>query len=78
MSRKGDCWDNALAESFFGTFKKELIHREKFQTRRQAASAIFEYLEIFYHRKRRHSKLGYRSPVEFEKIQKNHPFPTLH
>jgi len=78
MSRKGDCWDNAMAESFFGTFKKELIHREKFQTRQQAVSAIFEYIEVFYNRKRRHSKLGYQSPVEFEQIQKNHPFPTLH
>jgi len=77
MSRKGDCWDNAMAESFFGTLKKELIHGEKFQTRGQAVSAIFEYIEVFYNRKRRHSKLGYRSPVEFEQKQKNHPFPTL-
>ena len=78
MSRKGDCWDNAMAESFFGTFKKELIHGERFQTRGQAVSAIFEYIEVFYNRKRRHSKLGYLSPVEFEKSQQEHPFPTLH
>lgn len=78
MSRKGDCWDNAMAESFFGTFKKELIHGEKFETRQQAVSAIFEYIEVFYNRKRRHSKLGYQSPDEFEKIQQNQPFSTLH
>ena len=77
MSRKGDCWDNALAESFFGTLKKELIHGEMFQNRQQAVSAIFEYIEVFSNRKRRHSKLGYISPVEFEKSQQNHPFPTL-
>jgi len=78
MSRKGDCWDNALAESFFGTLKKELIHGEKFETRQQAISAIFEYIEVFYNRQRRHSKLGYISPVEFEQIQQKHPFLTLH
>jgi len=78
MSRKGDCWDNALAESFFGTLKKELIHGEKFETRQQAVSAIFEYIEVFYNRKRRHSKLGYISPAEFEQSKQNHPFPTLH
>ena len=78
MSRKGDCWDNAMAESFFGTLKEELIHGEKFQTRGQALSAIFEYIEVYYNRKRRHSKLGYQSPVEFERAKQKHPFPTLH
>jgi len=74
MSRKGNCWDNALAESFFGTLKKELIHGERFQTRGQAVSAIFEYIEVFYNRQRKHSKLGYQSPVEFEKNNKTIPF----
>jgi len=77
MSRKGNCWDNALAESFFGTLKKELIHAEQFETKQQAISAIFEYIEVFYNRKRRHSKLGYQSPLEFETSQQNHPFLTL-
>jgi len=78
MSRKGNCWDNAMAESFFGTLKKELVHGEKFATRQQALSAIFEYIEVFYNRQRRHSKLGYQSPVEFENNQQKHPFPILH
>ncbi len=78
MSRKGDCWDNALAESFFGTLKKELIHGEKFKTRQQAVGTIFEYIEVFYNRHRRHSKLGYISPVEFEQIQQKHPFHALY
>lgn len=78
MSRKGNCWDNAMAESFFSTLKKELMHRETFATRQQALSAIFEYIEIFYNRQRRHSRLGYQSPVEFEKNQPKHPFPILH
>ena len=67
MSRKGNCWDNSVAESFFATIKKELIHRFKFSTRREAASAIFEYIEVFYNRIRKHSKLGYTSPAEFKR-----------
>lgn len=67
MSRKGNCWDNSVAESFFATIKKELIHRYKFETRRQAASAIFEYIEVFYNRVRKHSKLGYTSPAQFRR-----------
>ena len=67
MSRKGNCWDNAVAESFFATIKKELIHRMEFNTRREAASAIFEYIEVIYNRIRKHSKLGYKSPVEFKR-----------
>lgn len=66
MSRKGDCWDNAVVESFFGTLKQELVHRSDFATRAEARSAIFEYIEVFYNRWRRHSYLGYMSPVEFE------------
>jgi transposase InsO family protein len=66
MSRKGDCWDNAVAESFFATLKTELVHDEDWQTRAEARSAIFEYLEVFYNRRRRHSSIGYVSPEEFE------------
>jgi len=61
MSRKGDCRDNAVAKSFFATLKKELIHRDQFKTRRQAAAAIFEYIEVFYNRIRLHSILGYKT-----------------
>jgi putative transposase len=67
MSRKGDCWDNAVAESFFHTLKVELIHGKLYNTRQEAKMAIFEYIEVFYNRQRRHSYLGYLSPVDFEK-----------
>jgi transposase InsO family protein len=67
MSKKGDCWDNAVAESFFHTLKVELIHRIKFMTREEAKIKIFEYVEMYYNRKRAHSTLGYLSPFEFEK-----------
>ena len=67
MSRKGDCWDNAVAESFFHTLKVELIHGTIYNTRQEAKTAIFEYIEVFYNRQRRHSYLGYLSPVDFEK-----------
>jgi putative transposase len=70
MSRKGDCWDNAVMESFFATLKTELIYRERFFTREDAKSKIFEYIEMFYNRKRRHSSLGYKSPAEFEMMGK--------
>jgi transposase InsO family protein len=66
MSRKGNCWDNAVLESFFATLKKELTHRCHFTTRAQARAAIFEFIEVFYNRERRHSTLGYRSPDQFE------------
>jgi len=66
MSKKGDCWDNAVAESFFHTLKVELIHRMRFKTREEAKRRIFEYVEIYYNRKRAHSSLGYMSPFEFE------------
>lgn len=68
MSRKGNCWDNAVTESFFHTLKTELIHRTKYKTREEARISIFEYIEIFYNRKRLHSAIGYRSPAEFEKL----------
>jgi len=67
MSRRGNCYDNAVAESFFKTLKKELVRKHVFLTREIAASKIFEYIEMFYNSKRRHSYLGYISPNEFEK-----------
>ena len=67
MSRKGNCWDNAVAESFFATVKTELVHRRRFATRAEARDAIFDFVEVFYNRRRRHSTLGYVSPVDFEK-----------
>jgi transposase InsO family protein len=66
MSRKGDCWDNAVAESFFSTLVHELLANEFFDTHRQAERAIREYIENFYNLRRRHSTIGYLSPIEFE------------
>jgi transposase InsO family protein len=66
MSRKGNCWDNAVAESFFHTLKTELIYHQIFETRAQANQAIFEYIEVFYNRQRMHSANGNLSPMEFE------------
>lgn len=66
MSRKGNCWDNAVAESFFHTLKTELIHHEDFQTREDAQQAIFEYIEVFYNRQRKHSTNGYLAPFVYE------------
>lgn len=66
MSRKGNCYDNAAMESFWSTLKLELLHRSDFQSRNQASLAIFDYIETFYNRKRIHSALNYRSPVDFE------------
>lgn len=67
MSRKGNCWDNAPMESFFGRLKVELIYAEQFETSDQVKSAVFEYIEVFYNRLRRHSALGYVRPAEFER-----------
>jgi putative transposase len=67
MSRRGNCWDNAPVESFFGTLKQELVHRCDFANRAAARSTIFRWLEVWYNRSRRHSALGYLSPVEFER-----------
>lgn len=64
MGRTGVCWDNALAESFFASLKKELVHRTVFSTRKKAAAAVAEYIEIFYNRQRIHSGIGYRTPLE--------------
>ncbi len=67
MSRKGDCWDNAVAESFFSTLKSELVHREDYVSRSQAKASVFEYIETFYNPRRRHSALGYLSPLDRER-----------
>ena len=69
MSRSGDCYDNACAESFFGTLKTELVYRRRYRDRSEARRSIFEYIEVFYNRQRRHSTLGYKSPVEFEQLK---------
>jgi transposase InsO family protein len=66
MSRTGNCWDNACIESFFGTLKRELVYHRHYATREDAKRDIFEYIEVFYNRKRRHSTLGYDSPAEYE------------
>jgi putative transposase len=66
MSRVGDCWDNAVVESFFATLTKELLGDRPFATHTEARHELFEFIEIWYNRKRRHSTLGYRSPVEYE------------
>ena len=66
MSRRGDCWDNAVAESFFATLKVELVDDADYATRAVAAASIGDYIESFYNRERRHSHLGYVSPVEYE------------
>ena len=66
MSRKGNCWDNAVAESFFKTLKTELVYHENYPTKQQARLAVFEYIEGWYNRKRRHSALGNRSPQQYQ------------
>jgi putative transposase len=70
MSRKGNCHDNAVMESFFGTLKQELVHREDYLTREEAKRSLFEYIEVFYNRRRLHSTLGYLSPVQYEESRK--------
>jgi putative transposase len=69
MSRKGNCWDNAPMESFFATLKMERVYRRKYQTREEARQDNFQYIEVWYNRKRRHSSIGYLSPEQFEKQQ---------
>lgn len=68
MSRKGNCWDNAHCESFFHTLKTELVYRTKFKTRQEAKDAIFEWIETWYNKERRHSALGYMSPAAYENL----------
>ena len=67
MSRKGDCYDNAVAESFFGSLKTELVNHEDYRTKEQARQSVFKYIELFYNKRRRHSYLGYVSPNEYER-----------
>ena len=73
MSRKGNCWDNAVAESFFKTLKSELIHVAKPTTMTETRVSVFEFIEVWYNRKRMHASLGYLTPVEYEaKLKVNH------
>ncbi len=67
MSRKGNCWDNAPSESFFHTLKTDLTHHRRYQARQEAKYEIFEYIEVFYNRQRRHSTIGYQTPLGYEK-----------
>ena len=68
MSRKGNCWDNAVAESFFSNLKNEWVHHHDFSTREEAKLAIFDYIECFYNRNRIHQSMGYRTPDEMERL----------
>ena len=67
MSRKGNCWDNSPMESWFASLKKEQVYLQHYKTREEARLDIFDYIEVFYNRVRRHSKIGNESPVNFEK-----------
>ena len=67
VSRKRNCWDNSVLESFFSSLKRELLGGAPFESRAVARQAIFEYIEVFYNRRRRHSSLGYLTPLEFER-----------
>ena len=66
MSRKGNCWDNAVSESFFGILKNEMVHHERFRTRQEATDNLFDYIEVFYNRMRIHSASDYFAPAEYE------------
>jgi putative transposase len=81
MSGTGNCFDNAAAESFFHTLKTELVYFEDYETRAQAKQSIFEYIEVFYNKKRRHSTLGYLTPEMFERQwhqKQNFYLPSVH
>jgi putative transposase len=69
MSRKGDCWDNAVVESFFSTLKNDLVHHRRYATRDEARRDVFDFIELFYNRRRAHAYLDYRSPIDHEKMQ---------
>lgn len=71
MSRKGNCWDNAVAESFFGILKSELIRHERYKGPQDTLRALFEYIEVYYNRKRKHSTLGYLTPAQYEQVIKS-------
>jgi transposase InsO family protein len=77
VGRRGQCWDNAVAESFFATIKTELIHRQAWPTRTAATQAIFEYIEGWYNTRRRHSSLGNQSPAAYETGTIIRPLTTL-
>ena len=72
MSRVANCWDNAVAESFFASLKTELIHHQSWATRAHARRAIVDYIEVFYNRRRLHSSLGYLTPAEYEARRIHH------
>lgn len=76
MSRRGNCWDNAVAESFFASVKVELVHDAAWATRAAARTELFEYLEVFYNARRRHSALGYLSPRAFEQRREHEALAT--
>ena len=76
MGSKGDCFDNAVAESFFATLKKELVNRRSWPTKAELRTEVFDYIEVFYNRQRRHSTLGQRSPADYERIQQTTPHAT--
>lgn len=77
MSRRGNCWDNAVVESFFSSLKRECVYRHRFATRAEARTVLFDYIEVWYNRKRRHSALGYLSPDAFEKQYQQQQAPAL-
>lgn len=68
MTRKGNCWDNAVAESFFRTLKEERVYQQRYKTRDEAKHSIFEYIQVFYNQQLLHSSLGYMSPNQFERV----------
>lgn len=70
MATRTNCWDNAVVESFFKTLKVERVYHRRYQVRKDAKQDIFQWIEVFYSRQRHHSRLGYRSPAEFEAMQK--------
>ena len=72
LSRPRQCWDNAVAESFFASLKLECIYRQALPTRRHARRAVFDYIEVFFNRRRLHSALGYQSPANYERKIRNH------
>ena len=72
MGSRGDCFDNAVAESFFATLKKELIHGRSWPSKAELRTEVFEYIEVFFNRRRRHSTLGFLSPAQFETITHHH------
>ena len=77
MGSRGDCYDNAVAESFFATLKKELVHGRSWPSKAELRAEVFEYIEVFYNRRRRHSTLGFLSPAQFETITHHHQLEQL-